>query len=76
MEYSNQLELYKSLIPAFKVKERLIRASGVNDVTTNDIWRYLATYRWQHSTNLTISDIVNDIIIIDVELIKCEGGKL
>ena len=75
MEYNNQIELYKSLMPAFNVKKRLIEASNVNDININDIWRYLALNKWRYDTNLTISDIVNDIIMIDINIIRNEGGK-
>ena len=75
MEYSNQLELYKKLIPVFKVKERLIKASNTKNIGISDIWHYLAINKWKYSTNLTISDIVNDIIIIDIDIIKKDGGK-
>ena len=70
MEYKNQLELYQKLVPVFKVKERLINISQNNDVTINDIWHYLAVNKWKNSTNLTLADIVNDIINIDVDMIK------
>ena len=70
MEYKNQLELYQKLVPVFNVKERLINISHNNDVTINDIWHYLAINKWRNSTNLTLADIVNDIINIDVDMIK------
>lgn len=70
MEYKNQLELYQKLVPVFKVKERLINISQNNDVTINDIWHYLAINKWRNSTNLTLADIVNDIINIDVDIVK------
>ena len=75
MEYKNQIELYKSLMPVFNVKKRLINARNVNDIDINDIWHYLALNKWRYDTNLTISDIVNDIIMIDVNIIKNKGGK-
>lgn len=70
MEYKNQLELYQKLVPVFKVKERLINISQNNDVTINDIWHYLAINKWRNSINLTLADIVNDIINIDVDIVK------
>lgn len=75
MEYGSQLELYKKLIPVLKVKERLIKASNVNDININDIWHYLAINKWKYSTNLTISDIVNDIITIDINIIRNEEER-
>ena len=70
MEYKNQLELYQSLMPVFKVKERLINYNQNNNITINDIWHYLAINKWKNSSNLTLFDIVNDIINIDIDIIK------
>ena len=73
MEYTSQLELYKALLPVFKVKERLLSISNYNDVTNEDIWIYLIVTKWKNSHNLTISEMVNDIIMVDAANIK--GAK-
>ena len=64
-EYKNQKELYKNLIPALNVKLRLLRKSNYNDITKKDIWNYLKNNKWINSINLTISEMVNDIIHAD-----------
>lgn len=70
MEFSSQQELYNKLIPVFNVKKRLINNSKYKDITNEDIWHYLIENKWRTYHNLTISDIVNDIITLDLELIK------
>ena len=70
MKYNSQMELYKSLLPVFNVKKRLLRLSSYSDITNEDIWKYLASNKWKYSYNLTLSDIVNDIIMIDAEEIN------
>ena len=70
MEFSSQQELYNKLIPVFNVKKRLINNSEYKDITNEDIWNYLIENKWRTYHNLTISDIVNDIITLDLELIK------
>lgn len=76
MDYSSQLELYNALIPVFNVKKRLLSITEYNDITNNDIWRYLSITKWKNSQNLTISEIVNDIILIDAfDIIKFKGVK-
>ncbi len=72
MEFNSQLALYQALIPVFNVKKRLLSNMG-NNVTNEDIWKHLATTKWKYSHNLTISEIVNDIIMFDVS--KLEGAK-
>ena len=74
MEYSSQLELYRALLPVFNVKLRLLKYNNFNDITNNDIWKYLSINKWKYSQNLTIAEIVNDIILIDAaDIIKYKG---
>ena len=70
MEFSSQQELYKKLLPVFNVKKRLIQNSKYKHITNQDIWTYLTENKWKTALDLTISDIVNDIINLDLELIK------
>lgn len=70
MEFTSKQELYQKLLPVFNVKKRLIQNSEYQNITNQDIWDYLIENKWKTSHNLTISDIVNDIITLDLELIK------
>ncbi len=65
MEYNNQYELYKALLPVFNVKKRLLLNEKYINITNEDIWKYLSITKWKNANNLTISEMVNDIIIID-----------
>ena len=67
MEFASQLELYKKVLPAFNVKKRLITYSKYKNITNENIWIYLINNKWKNSNNLTLSDIVNDIITVDLE---------
>ena len=69
MEYNNQKELYMALIPAFNVKHRLMQVKKYK-ATDKEIWTYLTNSKWKNSHNLTISEVVNDIINVDEELIN------
>ena len=69
MEFTSQQQLYNKLLPVFNVKKRLIKNTEYNDITNQHIWYYLIENKWKNSYNLTISDIVNDIITLDLELI-------
>lgn len=64
-EYRSQEELYRNLIPALNVKMRLIKGSGYDNIKRMDIWNYLKVNKWRSSVDLTISDMVNDIIHVD-----------
>ena len=64
-EFSSQKELYQSLQPAFNVKLRLLKKNNYKHITKKDIWNYLKNNKWCKSINLTLADMVNDIIHAD-----------
>ena len=64
-EFKNQKELYQRLIPAFNVKLRLLKKNNYNHITKKDIWNYLKDNKWCKSIDLTLADMVNDIIHAD-----------
>ena len=72
MEFTSQQELYQKIQPAFNVKKRLIQNSEYKDITNQDIWQYLIETKWKTAQNLTISDIVNDIITLDLEKVNSQ----
>lgn len=65
MEYKSQRELYLNLIPALNVKIKLLRRNNYKDITREDIWGYLSSKKWPYSVDLTLADMVNDIIHTD-----------
>ena len=65
-EYKNQKELFDSLKPAFNVKLRLIK-KDYDYITKNDIWNYLKINKWCKDVGLTISEMVDDIIMVDID---------
>lgn len=68
-EYKSLKELYQALIPALNVKLRTLKAYGIDDMKREDIWEYLKVTRWKIATNLSISEMVNDIInVSNIEL--------
>lgn len=66
MDNINTLKkLYLILRPAFKVKRRLLKHSYCPYIKDKDIWEYLSNYKWKKQKNLTIAEMVDDIINID-----------
>ena len=75
MEFFSLQQLYKKLIPAFNVKKRLILNSKYKDITNENIWVYLTETKWKKSFNLSLPDMINDIITVDLdEINKYIGG--
>ena len=69
-EYKSVKESYEALIPALNVKIRMFKNNEFNYLTKDDIWNYLKDNVWVHSVNLTISQMVSDIV--NVEGIKID----
>lgn len=66
MEYSTERELFESLRGAFNVKIRMIK-DNYNYIKMIDIWNYLKINKWSKEKNLNLSEMVNDIIDVDIE---------
>jgi len=64
IEFKDIKELYKRVMPALRCKKRLLLKNGIN-VNENDIFEYLAKEKWSKGKNLTLSEIVSDIINVD-----------
>ncbi len=69
MDYSSEKELFNDLKGALKVKLRMINEK-YDYISMLDIWNYLKLNKWRYDQNLTISEMVNDII--DVDIIKVD----
>ena len=65
IEFKNLLELKARITPALKTKVKELNSY----VTEEDIWNYQKT-KWKKSNNLTLYDIINDIIKIKKEEIE------
>lgn len=65
LEFSSQEELYKRVQPALKAKLAELHRLGYPYIQLIDIWNYLIFSKWKKAKNLTLSDIVNDILHVD-----------
>lgn len=64
-EYRSQKELYLNLVPALNVKIKLLRRNNYKNITREDIWNYLKDNKWRYGIDLTLADMVQDIIHTD-----------
>ena len=65
IEFDNLEELKKRITPALKTKLKELKNKNYSLITIEDIWNYLIKYKWRTSKNLTLYDIINDILKID-----------
>lgn len=69
--FSSLQELYNRVKPALKSKCKDLKRIGVDFVVEADIWNYLKNNIWVHKHNLSLGEIVNDIMCVDnVEIIR------
>lgn len=62
-------ELYNRCKPALKSKLKDLTRVGIDYVQIADIWNYLRINLWNKKTNLTLGEVVNDIMnVSNVEL--------
>jgi len=65
IKFDNLEELKKRITPALKTKLKELKNNNYNLITIEDIWNYLIKYKWKTSKNLTLYDIINDILKIN-----------
>lgn len=65
MEYNTERELFNSLRGAFNVKLRIIK-DKYDYIRMIDIWNYLKINKWCKDKKLSLSEMVNDIIDVDI----------
>ena len=67
IEFNTIKELYNRVGPALRCKKRILLKKGIQ-VKEEDIFKYLAKEKWSKAQNLTLSDIVSDIINVSDEV--------
>ena len=86
----NTVDLYKRLLPALNSKRREIERLKINNIKNEDkvegifqrfikkedIWNYLIKYKWETVTGLKLSDMVDDILNIDNQVLINNITKL
>lgn len=64
-EYKSQEELYVGLMPALNTRMKYLKRNKIKDITKEDIWNYLKETKWKNSIDLTLADMVQDILHTD-----------
>lgn len=64
MVFKTEEELKERVKPALEIKKENLNKQGVN-VTIDEIWFYLKQNKWTKSINLTLNQVVNDILKLE-----------
>ena len=67
MEFNNILELKQRVMPALRKRESDFKLKNLN-ITCDDIWNDLKLNKWIKSYNLSLNEIVNDILKYEPKL--------
>ena len=67
MEFSSLEELYKRLTPALRTKMSELKQYGYGYLKKEDIWNYLKENVWTNSHNLSLNEMVSDILNVSGE---------
>jgi hypothetical protein len=55
-------ELYRKLLPALNAKVADLKRNKIINITEEDIWNYLKNNYWKNKKDLTLGEMVNDIL--------------
>lgn len=61
MDFKNIFELKERVMPALRKRVSDLRFKGI-ELTTEDIWEDLKLNKWIKGHNLSLNEIVNDIL--------------
>lgn len=70
VDFTNLKDLYQNILPALSIKRKELIKDGINYIYEEDIWNYFRTKIWPYKKNLTLYDIIDDILNVDKEKIK------
>ena len=68
-KFTSLEELYTRLLPALKSKEKELHFNHMIYISYDDVWKYLCINKWNRGVNLTLFDMVDDILNTDNNLI-------
>lgn len=58
-------ELYNRIKPALRTKKEEMKRNGFVYVKESDIWNYLEEKKWINSKNLSLYQMVDDVLNVD-----------
>ena len=65
LEFNSLEELYNRLKPALNTKQREMVRKGYNYIKIEDIWNYLKEIKWKKANNLSLYEMVSDVLNVD-----------
>ncbi len=71
IKFNSINELYERVLPALKSKKKELVRNKIKFIDEKEIWNLLSTNIWRNQEDLTLADIVDDILNINnIKLIE------
>lgn len=68
-EFKSLKELYEHIKPALETKVSEMHRVGYSYIKEEDIWNYLKEIKWKKAKDLSLHEMINDILNTDNVLI-------
>lgn len=65
LEFNSLEELFNHIKPALKVKQSEMNRKGYDYIKIEDIWNYFKEVKWKKANDLSISEMVSDILNVN-----------
>ena len=69
LEFNSLKELYDRIKPALETKVSEMRRVGYSYIKEEDVWHYLKEIKWKKASDLSLHEMINDILNTDNVLI-------
>ena len=69
ISFSSVVELKKRLMPALRFRKKMLKKVNVN-MDEEILWSYFVSNYWKEANNLTLYEMVNDILNKEIEYNK------
>jgi len=69
LEFSSLQELYDRIKPALVTKQSEMKRNGFDYIRVEDIWNFFKEVKWKKANNLSLCEMVSDVLNTSDELI-------
>lgn len=69
LEFNSLQELYDRIKPALITKQSEMKRNGFDYIRVEDIWNFFKEVKWKKANNLSLSEMVSDILNTSDEII-------
>ncbi len=69
LEFKSLKELYNRIRPALDTKASEMKRAGYSYIKEEDIWNYLKEIKWKKASDLSLHEMINDVLNTDNDTI-------